>query len=296
MTRLSSYILLLSLFLLAACDSAKKEFMTPKQGGIVIDVNNDEYSLNGTVIGKTATDISASKDLLIEPLDNELKEIRRIEQEEVLRKGIPADESNARLHIDENLSYDVFYKVMATMAFSGYVSIQYVIGSNFKEPLAIDLPERSQLSFSEDHVAPFNCSQARNRRAIGKLLERKHHKNILADEIAARRVKDTELLIECARRYIDLSLTLRSNEEFSYVVSLNETGLIDGSKFYTYQNLDDVWKLIENLRLRRELQDKEDRDQVRMVLEKDMLIKNLVPVVKKLKALGYKVHLAFING
>ena len=270
--------------------------MTPKQGGIVIDVNNDEYSLNGTVIGKTATDISASKDLLIEPLDNELKEIRRIEQEEVLRKGIPADESNARLHIDENLSYDVFYKVMATMAFSGYVSIQYVIGSNFKEPLAIDLPERSQLSFSEDHVAPFNCSQARNRRAIGKLLERKHHKNILADEIAARRVKDTELLIECARRYIDLSLTLRSNEEFSYVVSLNETGLIDGSKFYTYQNLDDVWKLIENLRLRRELQDKEDRDQVRMVLEKDMLIKNLVPVVKKLKALGYKVHLAFING
>jgi hypothetical protein len=296
MTRLSAYILLLALFLLAACNG-EKEFMTPKTGEVVLDINAEEFSLNGKVLGKTATDISAGDDLLIESLDNELRRIRDLEQEEALKKNQPPDENViAKVHIDEELSYGIFYKVISTLGFSGYTSIQYVIGSNFKEPLAMDLPERSQLSFSEDHVDPFRCSQARSRKAIGELLERRHHKNNLAVEIVARRVKDTELLIECARRYIDLSLTLNSNEDFSYVVSLNETGLIDGSKFYTYQNLDDVWKLIENLRLRRELQDKEDRDQVRMVLEKDMLIKNLVPVVKKLKALGYKVHLAFING
>ena len=160
----------------------------------------------------------------------------------------------------------------------------------------MDLPERHYSIFSEDHVDPFRCSLARTRRAIGEFSEKRLHKKISAEEIAARRVKDTELLIECARRYIDLSLTLRSNEEFSYVVSLNETGLIGGGKFYTYQNLDDLWKLIEDLRLRHELQDKEDRNKILVVLEKDMLIKNLVPVVKKLKALGYKVHLAFING
>ena len=271
--------------------------MTPKTGEVVLDINAEEFSLNGKVLGKTASDISAGDDLLIESLDKELQRIRRLEQEEALKKNQPPDENViAKVHIDEELSYGIFYKVISTLGFSGYTSIQYVIGSNFKEPLAMDLPERSQLSFSEDHVDPFRCSQARSRKAIGEFSEKRHHKNNLAVEIATRRVKDTELLIECARRYIDLSLTLRSNKEFSYVVSLNETGLIDGSKFYTYQNLDDVWKLIENLRLRRELQDKEDRDQVRMVLEKDMLIKNLVPVVKKLKALGYKVHLAFING
>ena len=70
---LMNLFLFLSLFLLAACDSAKKEFMTPKQGEIVIDVNTEEYSLNGDVIGKTDSDISAIDDLLIKPIDNELK-------------------------------------------------------------------------------------------------------------------------------------------------------------------------------------------------------------------------------
>jgi hypothetical protein len=170
MTRLFAYILFLSLFLLVACDSAKKEFMTPKQGEVVIDVNTEEYSLNGTVIGKTAFDIMLNVDLLIEPLDNELQEIRRVEQEEALRKGIPADEStNARLHIDENLSYDVFYKVIATIGFNGYVSIQYVIGSNFREPLDMNLPERSLYPFSDEDINPYSCQRAKKRRQMDKL-------------------------------------------------------------------------------------------------------------------------------
>jgi hypothetical protein len=72
---------------------------------------------------------------------------------------------------------------------------------------------------------------------------------------------------------------------------LNESGLIDGAKFYTYENIDDVWKFIEDIRLRRELQDKEDCDQIFVVLERDMMVKNLAPVAKKLKTLGYKIRL-----
>lgn len=268
--------------------------MTPKQGGIVIDVNNDEYSLNGTVIGKTATDISASKDLLIEPLDNELKEIRRVEQEEALRKGIPADElSKARLHIDENISYDVFYKVIATMGFSGYVSFQYVIGSNFREPLDMNLPERSSLSFSDEGISRYTCQRAKNRRQMDKLSEKTSRKRFLTDEILDRRIKDTELLKECARKFIQLFLAIKPNGNgVSYLVGLNESGLIDGQKIYTYENIDDVWKLIEDIRLRWDLQDKEDRNQIIVVLGKDLLVKNLAPVVKKLKIFGYKVNFA----
>ena len=267
--------------------------MTPKQGEIVIDVNNDEYSLNGTVIGKTATDISNNDDLLIEPLDNELKEIRRVEQEEALRKGIPADESNARLHIDENLSYDVFYKVMATMGFDGYVSFQYVIGSNFREPLNMKLPERSSLSFSDEGISRYTCQRAKNRRQMDKLSGKTSHKRIVTDEILDRRNKDTELLVKCAQKFIDLSLVIKSNGNgVSYLVGLNESDVIDGGKIYTYENIDDVWKLIENIRLRRELQDKEDRNLIFVVLENNMLVKNLAPVVKKLEAFGYKINLA----
>jgi hypothetical protein len=267
--------------------------MTPKQGGIVIDVNNDEYSLNGTVLGKTAFDIMLNVDLLIEPLDNELKEIRRVEQEEALRKEISADESNARLHIDENLSYDVFYKVMATIGFNGYVSIQYVIGSNFREPLDMNLPERSLYPFSDEGISRYTCQRAKNRRQMDKLSEKTSRKRFLTDEILDRRIKDTELLVKCAQKFIDLSLAIKSNGNgVSYVVSLNESGLIDGQKIYTYENIDDVWKLIEDIRLRRDLQDKEDRNQIIVVLGKDMLVKNLAPVVKKLKIFGYKVNFA----
>lgn len=267
MTRFTNYFLCLFLLFLVACGNAEKDFMTPKQGEIVIDVNNDEYSLNGTVIGKTATDISNNDDLLIEPLDNELKEIRRVEQEEALRKGIPADESNARLHIDENLSYDVFYKVMATMGFDGYVSFQYVIGSNFREPLNMKLPERS--SPLSSGINSCTCQRAKLRK------------------------QNTELLKECARKFIELSLAIKPNGNgVSYLVGLNESGLIDGQKIYTYENIDEVWKLIEDIRLRRDLQDKEDRNQIIVVLENNMLVKNLAPVVKKLEAFGYKINLA----
>ena len=293
MTRFTNYFLCLFLLFLVACGNAEKDFMTPKQGEIVIDVNNDEYSLNGTVIGKTATDISNNDDLLIEPLDNELKEIRRVEQEEALRKGIPADESNARLHVDENLSYDVFYKVLSTMGFSGYVSIQYVIGSNFREPLNMKLPERSSLSFSDEGISRYTCQRAKNRRQMDKLSGKTSHKRIVTDEILDRRNKDTELLVKCAQKFIDLSLVIKSNGNgVSYLVGLNESGLIDGQKIYTYENIDDVWKLIEDIRLRRELQDKEDRNLIFVVLENNMLVKNLAPVVKKLEAFGYKINLA----
>ncbi len=300
MPKLFAYILFFSLFLLAACNEEKKEFMTPKQGGIVIDVNNDEYSLNGTVLGKTAFDIMLNVDLLIEPLDNELKEIRRVEQEEALRKEISADESNARLHIDENLSYDVFYKVMATIGFNGYVSIQYVIGSNFREPLDMNLPERSLYPFSDEDINPYSCQRAKKRRQMDKLsvMTPQEFKRIITDEKflyrrTNRRIKDTELLVKCAQKFIDLSLAIKSNGNgVSYVVSLNESGLIDGAKFYTYENIDDVWKFIEDIRLRRDLQDKEDRNQIIVVLGKDMLVKNLAPVVKKLKIFGYRLNFA----
>lgn len=269
-------------FLLLACHSDEKEFMTPKPGEVVVDVNVNEYSLNGTVIGKT--DIS-NYDLLIESLVDKLQKIRMAEAKEALRKGIPADESKARLHIDENLPYGDFYKVLASFRFGGFSSIQYVIGSNFKEPLAMDMPERSKAPLNL-----FRCNQARFRREIDELLEKTFHKENLTEEIMDRRIKDTELLIECARRYINLSLSINSKGEgFSYALGLNETGLIDGEKFYTYENLDDVWKLIEDIRLRPGMQDKEDRDLIVVVLENDILVKNLAPVVKKLKSFGYKM-------
>ena len=66
--------------------------MIPKPGEIVLDVKTDEYSLNKKVLGKTPVDFSNDVNLLVIPLDEELKRIRSIEQEEALRAGQPVDE------------------------------------------------------------------------------------------------------------------------------------------------------------------------------------------------------------
>ena len=92
---------------------------------------------------------------------------------------------------------------------------------------------------------------------------------------------------------MDLSLAVRFNRDaFYYQLGLNESGLIDGKKIDTYENIDDVWKIIKDIRFRREFQEKNDRNQILVVFERDMPVKNIAPIVKKLDAFGYKVNLA----
>lgn len=248
------------LIFLVACNE-EKEFLTPKEGEIVLDVRADGYSLNGKVLGKTSADILNVDDLLITPINDELRKIRSIEQEKAIRTGAPADEGpDVRIHIDDNLSYDVFYKVAATLGFNGYISIRYVIGSNFSEQFSWRLPERSRL----------------------------RDVNLLDG-----RIKDKELQIEHARRYIDLLLTIQCDgDAISYVVFLNETGLMDGKTFHEFMNEDDLWKYIEDIRVRPEFQEKDDRDNVVLVSRKEVLLKNITPVIKKLTSYGYKVSFA----
>ncbi|WP_295860770.1 hypothetical protein [uncultured Fibrobacter sp.] len=272
--------------------------MTPKPGEIVVDVNVNEYSLNGTVIGKTVADISNNDDLLIEPLNNELQKIRLAEREEALRTGIPRDEfSKAKIRIDENISYVTFYEFIVTTMVNGYGPVQYVIGSNFSEPHVMDVPEEMSSTFSGERVNRFTCGQAKIGLQMAELSEKTSHKRKSNDEIWDSRIKDTELLIRCAQKYLDLSLAVRFNRDaFYYQLGLNESGLIDGKKIDTYENIDDVWKIIEDIRLRPGMQDKEDRDLIVVVFENDILVKNLAPVVKKLKSFGYKVNLAILGG
>lgn len=84
MNYIKYFNLLLVLFFFACGE--EKEFMTPKSGDIVLDVNVEEYSLNGKIIGKTNVDISSDDNLLIKPLDDELKRIRQNEFNDAVKK------------------------------------------------------------------------------------------------------------------------------------------------------------------------------------------------------------------
>ena len=273
--RLIHILCSLSFFLLFACGE-EKEFMTPKPGEIVLDVNVDDYSLNGIVLGKTGMDILSVNDLLITSLYNEIQKIRQT-QNNVVQK--------VKFHVDEKLSFSAFYKVVATFGFNGFSSVQYVIGSNYEDEYDLILPKRSLINDT--------CNQLTTTQRVIDLLSGKVSK----DEMLAQRVKAKECQIERARKYVDLSLSIEANgNNWAYSVGLNETGLTDGNKIYRFEKDAELWKFIDDVHQRRGLKDKEDTDKILLALRKNVLLKDIAPIIKKLTSYGYKISFALLGG
>lgn len=73
-------------------------------------------------------DVIKQDSLLVQKLDDILKDRRAIEQEHALKMGLPADEAgNIVVQIDKNIPYDAMYKVMATCGFAGYTNIAFAV-------------------------------------------------------------------------------------------------------------------------------------------------------------------------
>lgn len=301
MTRLSAYILFLSLFLFAACDSAKKEFETLKKGEILLDVNTEEYSLNGMVIGKTATDISAIDDFIDKPLHKEVCRVRTKFQEDALRRGESGDGFDfAKLHVDGNLSYGDFYKAFSSMFFCGYSVFDIAIGSNYKDVFRLSIPSTNYMwcGLVILRMKGLRYKYLRNRQRLS------------LDEMSEIDVKDRECVED--HETLDLLLSFyRKDDGIAYVVSLNETffnkgSRFDGYNFYTFNDENDLWKFIEDVRSRVERQTekkpetKQDRvlrllidaldgpNKITLVFEKDVLMKDIAPIIKKLNTYGYR--------
>ena len=231
MTRFSVYILFLSLFLLAACDSAKNAFMTPKPDEPVVDVNVDEYSLNGTVLGKTATDISAIDDFIDKPLHKEVCRVRTKFQEDALRRGESGDGFDfAKLHVDGNLSYGDFYKAFSSMFFCGYSVFDIAIGTNYKDVFQLSIPTIDYMwcGLVIQQMKRLRYKYLRNRQRLS------------LDEMSEIDVKERECVED--HETLDLLLSFyRKDDGIAYVVSLNEMffnkgSRFDGYNFYTFNH------------------------------------------------------------
>ena len=275
MTRLPAYILIFSLFLLAACNE-EKEFLTPKKGEVVLDVRTDNYSLNGKVLGKTAVDFT----FVDEYSSDKLEQIN-----DALAKISANQTAIAKLHIDENLVYGDFYRSLITLA-SDYTSIQYVIGENFKEVNHTTIPKTN--------VDRYSCGislMSETTFRINRLRYREEHldNKILVSEF----YRDKEFAIQCLKDYTGLWLTLYDDGNgLVYVVSLNDAEAAKGFRTFTFDSEMDLWKFIETLRSKVEFQNKKDRDEIMFMLKQDFALKKIVPIIKKLTDYGYQVYYA----
>ena len=279
--------------------------MTPKPDEPVLDVNVDEYSLNGKVLGKTATDISAIDSLLIEPLYKEVRKTREREQLETLKKNkFAVAPGFAKLHVDKNLTYGDFYKSLISMIYTGYDEISFAIGSNYKDVFHFSFIHRDPM-FSSCGFFLFYLSRYR--------LKHLHNREKLSiDKILDMHTKGEEIEKECYEKYSSLDLLLSyypKGDGNAYVVSLNETYFnesrpFDGFNFYTFDNEADLWKFIENLRLKVEpkIEDRQDRilalldgrRKIELVFEKDIPMKDIAPIIKKLNGYGYRINFSIL--
>lgn len=255
------------LFLLNSCGEGDA-FMTSSDSVSVIDVNLKEYSINGNVVGKSFDDIIQVDDLLIKPIMQRLGALIRTNSQ-----------YSVHIHLAENFSYDVFYKIIATAAFSGSTSIQYVVGDKFKTPFTIYLPER-------------NDRGCKKFKSVMRLLQLSNETYKSSDEF----IKDKLQEIECAEKYMDLSLAVfLHNDSLNYVISLNELGIIGGGKNYTLKSEKELWNLLDEIRSRKNLENKLDRNKIVFVADKNILLKDIVSIITKLTEYGYEISYAALG-
>lgn len=273
-------IALTFLFLLDSCGE-EEAFMTPSDTVSVIDINLKEYSVNGNIVGKTYDDIIQVDNLLIKPLNQRLYSLNR-------EKRIAL-----HVHLAENLSYDVFYRIVATAGFSGITSIQYVIGGKFKVPFTVYLPSREENE----------CNQLKNKKLLQLLSNEITDVFVLSDgKIDFLTGKNDEILqdkrqeIKCAEKYMELSLFVpKQNKPTKYEVRLNELGITGGEKTYALENEDELWNLLDDIRSRKELKNKLDRNKIVFVVNEKILLKDIASIITKLSEYGYQISYAALG-
>ena len=174
-----------------------------------------------------------------------------------------------------------------------------MIGENYKDVFNVKLPTSSTncicTFFIHRHVPFLRYKYGRYR------------SKLLLNEILNVKNDFRESEIECFKDYkaLDMMLTFYgSKDDITYVVSLNENALSENSSFHGYDyhsfnNQEDLWKFLADVRSKEESFNQKNppkeikcaqdllESQMKILFEKDVLMKDLAPIIKGLNALGY---------
>ena len=270
--------LFITLFLLAACNE-EKDSSPFKSSEIVLEVNSENFALNGKVIGNTLEDIFQIDDILIAPLDDEFKKMR---------------ENNVKLRIrfSEDVYYSVFDKILRTAVHNSMQPIRYTIGSNSSNVYIYDIREKLRNVEWNDEWANF---------CFVTLLEKKELISVLefgnSDYFSNQKLmNDTTYRsskLKCTQNYMNLSVLFPvKNSDSKYRVVFYETDSIL-PKVYDLKNEADLLNVLETVRKNENLQSKKDYDWinifVRDSVDKVMTLNRVEPLIKIMANLGYRM-------
>lgn len=283
--RLVSLSCLLFLLLLAACRE-EEEFMTAHPGEIVLDVTPDNYSLNGKVLGSTASDF-ADDDLSVDRIDEEVKRIQENLSDEVLqmlngvedpvkRQQITSDYPLVKIHYDNSVTYDVFYKSYSTFS-NNFHSFQLAFGSNYKDFCKWHKPYEAYV------LSSYLCKQMTDAKISDYLFGTHKFQSVLENLPIGK-----DDLMWCAAVDTTLSLTVyKKDGKIAYLVNWNENGQTDGYRIDSFPNDVCFCKFMEKMVGR--------RGRVTLRVLNDVLLKDFAPVIKKLNQYGYMIDFKSLN-
>lgn len=270
--------LFITLLLLAACDK-EKDSNSFKSSEIVLEVNSENFALNGKVIGNTLEDIFQIDDILIAPLDDEFQKVR---------------ENNVKLRIrfSEDVYYSVFDKILRTAVHNSMQPIRYTIGSNSSNVYIYDIREKLRNVEWKDEWANFCFVTLFEKKELISVLE-SGNSDYFSNQKLMNDTTYRSSKLKCTQNYMNLSVLFPvKNSDSKYRVVFYETDSIL-PKVYDLKNEADLLNVLETVRKNENLQSKKDYDWinifVRDSVDKVMTLNRVEPLIKIMANLGYRM-------
>ena len=275
-------ILLLALLLFLAGCHEENAFMTPSENVVVIDVNSREYFINGQKAGDSFKDFLQNGDWRVQPILDFFSQFKQ-------DRSKPLDEKEVHVHVAGNCTFNAFGKVLTTLNFEALVGkVLYVIDKDFSSPIPA--------------VNPAMDSEVQRCRNVskGNIIKVSHmfksEKGMTDDEILQKRLDEKQQEADCAENFMMINLILNPYDKMSpFVVSLNELGFLGGNRTYNFASEDEFWQFVDEIRSRESLQNKKDRDQILVVVNREAPVASSSHILRKLSEYGYEIMFGFTS-
>ena len=190
------------------------------------------------------------------------------------------------MHIAGNCTFNAFGKVMTTLNFEPLVGkVLYVIDKDFGSPIPAINP-----NYDSEVQRCRNVSQGIIK--VGHMIT--SEKGLTDDEILQKRLKEKQQEADCAENFMMINLILNLYDKTSpFIVTLNELGFLGGKKTYNIASEDEFWKFIDEIRSRESLQNKKDRDQILVVVNREAPVASSSHILRKLNKYGYEMTFGY---
>lgn len=270
---------LIALLLFLAGCGEEDAFMTPSENVVVIDVNSREYFINGQKAGESVKDFLQNGDWKVQPILDFFSQFKQ-------DRSRPLDEKEVHVHIAGNCTFNAFGKVMTTLNFEPLVGkVLYVIDKDFGSPIPAINP-----NYDSEVQRCRNVSQGIIK--VGHMIT--SEKGLTDDEILQKRLKEKQQEADCAENFMMINLILNLYDKTSpFIVTLNELGFLGGKKTYNIASEDEFWKFIDEIRSRESLQNKKDRDQILVVVNREAPVASSSHILRKLNKYGYEMTFGY---